>query len=345
MVILLLTSTVSYVFGNAGPPMMGPSGEKLIFDEDSGVALKEEWVTIDLTSEEEGTVEVRYHLENLHRETEDLEMLFILPRDSDFTELFWNGEAVEEISERPYDQLPTNWSTAGDLTVREPLSGDAFDGDQYDYGRFSTMDGYKGLAFTVTLPEGETGELRLRYPSYSGYFRSSEIMSTAVQLVNPVHYKIYYLTPGRFWEGDAKAHLEFRLPEGSYAVHSNIALEDEGSGIHRTTLESLPEEEWVVSYASTTWLLFGTNYQRIHNTFVIGVILLIFVTSLILTKKKDARFIWLMLLIIPAFFLFRMGYGGAILFLMMAPIVAVLILWGLMHLYLKMKDRLGASGH
>lgn len=204
LVILLLTSTVSYVFGNAGPPMMGPSGEKLIFDEDSGVALKEEWVTIDLTSEEEGTVEVRYHLENLHRETEDLEMLFILPRASDFTELFWNGEAVEEISERPYDQLPTNWSTAGDLTVREPLSGDAFDGDQYDYGRFSTMDGYKGLAFTVTLPEGETGELRLRYPSYSGYFRSSEIMSTAVQLVNPVHYKIYYLSRAAFGKGMPK---------------------------------------------------------------------------------------------------------------------------------------------
>jgi len=31
--------------------------------------------------------------------------------------------------------------------------------------------------------------------------------------------------------------------------------------------------------------------------------------------------------------------------MMLIPIVAVLLLWGLVHLYLKLKDRLGASGH
>jgi len=335
LITVLLFSTVSYVLGNSGPQITRPSDEKLIFDEESGVALKEEWVTIHMSTVEEGTVEVRYLLENLHRDEKGLDMLFILPSESGAMEVFWNGDPVEQIEEVPYEDLPRNWKESTVQRVSDPFSGRELMREFYNHGAYS---GYKGKKYTVDLPRGETGELTLTYANDSGYFRRNHV-------VNPVYHTTYYLTPALFWEGDAKAHLEFRLPPGRYAFHSNIPMENDEPGVYRSTLEELPEEEWVISYVSRTRLLFGTNERRIHNTFVGALIIVIFILSLYLTQKKDARFIWMLLLIIPAFFLFSMGYEGVIVMMMLIPIVAVLLLWGLVHLYLKLKDRLGASGH
>ncbi len=92
------------------------------------------------------------------------------------------------------------------------------------------------MAFSLKLPAGESGELILSYPSYSGHYLQADIM-------NLVYHKIYYLTPALFWEGDAKVHLEFRLPRGSYAMNSNIPMERHEPGIYRSTLEEIPEEE------------------------------------------------------------------------------------------------------
>jgi hypothetical protein len=58
--------------------------------------------------------------------------------------------------------------------------------------------------------------------------------------------------------------LEFRLPKGGYAMNSNIPMERDEPGIYRSTLEEIPEEEWMITYVSTSWLIFGSNYRTVH---------------------------------------------------------------------------------
>ena len=324
LVFSLLMGSISVVYGNSGPPTVRPSDQKMIFDEDSGVALQEEWVTIVMESEEQGTVEVRYLMENISREEENLEMLFILPERTDSLEIFWNNERINIEEEVSYQRLPNNWRASELPLVHDPLSGSNLRGEYSVYGSHGNG---RGELFSVDLSLGETGELVLRYPSYSGFYRHSDV-------INPIYHQMYYLTPALFWEGDAKVNLEFQLPEGDYAVDSTIPMENTGEGIYQGTLEELPKEEWFVGFVSTSGLFFGTNVRVIHNILVAVIMALMVVGTLLLSIKKDPRFKWLGLLLIPMIFLFRVGYGLFLLAVLAGPLIfTVLLVWLLAFLY------------
>ncbi len=323
LVLSLLLGAISVVYGNSGPPTIRPSDQKLIFDEESGIALQEEWVKIVMESEEEGMVEVRYLMENISREEENLEMLFILPEQSASLEIFWNNQRISTEEEVPSVRLPRNWRSSEIPVVRDPLSGMNLRGEYYDYG----WHGYKGELFSVNLPLGETGELVLHYPSYSGFYRHSEV-------INPIYHQIYYLTPALFWEGEAKVNLEFHLPEGNYALNSNIPMENNGEGIYQSTLEELPEEEWFIGFVSTSGLIFHTNARTYHNIFVVIIMILMILGIGFLSKKKDPRFKWLSVLVIPPVFLFRVGYGGFLLLVFVGPLLLLILsVWLFTFLY------------
>lgn len=324
LVMALFMGAISFVYGNSGPSTVRPSDQKMIFDEESGIALQEEWVTIVMESEEEGMVEVRYLMENISREEENLEMLFILPERSHSTEIFWKDQRISTEEEISHQWLPANWRASELPLVRDPLSGMNVKGEYGDRGSYGNG---MGKLFSVDLPLGETGELVLRYPSYSGFYNHSEV-------INPIYHQIYYLTPALFWEEDAKVNLEFQLPEGSYALNSNIPMENNGKGIYHSTLEELPEEEWFVGFVSTSGLVFRTNIRLIHNIAVVIVMLIMIIGIGLLSNKKDPRFKWLGVLLIPTVFLFRIGWGGFLLIAFVGPtLLLVLSVWLFAFLY------------
>ncbi|NBG88199.1 hypothetical protein [Isachenkonia alkalipeptolytica] len=324
LVLSLLIASISVVYGNSGPPTVRPSDQKMVFDENSGVALQEEWVTIIMESEEQGIVEVRYVMENISREEENLEMLFILPERSDSLEVFWNNERIEIEEEVSRTRLPSNWRASELPLVHDPLSGMSLRGEYSVYGSYGNS---RGKLFTVDLPLGETGELTLHYPSYSGIYQPTEV-------INSIYHQVYYLTPALFWEGDAKVNLEFQLPEGDYAVDSNIPMEKAGEGIYHGTLEELPQEEWLVGFVSTSGLFLGTNVRVIHNVIVAAVMAVMATGILWLSIKKDPKYKWLGLVLIPMIFLFRVGWGLFLLAVFAGPLVlTVLVVWLLAFLY------------
>jgi len=324
LILILFMGSVSSSYGNSGPPTVRPSDQKMIFDEESGIALQEEWVTILMENEEEGMVEVRYLMENISREEESLEMLFILPERSHSTEILWEDQRIRIEEEVSQTRLPGNWRASELPLVRDPLSGMNVKGEYTDYGSYGNS---MGKLFSVDLPLGETGELVLRYPSYSGFYNHSEV-------INPIYHQIYYLTPALFWEGDTKVNLEFRLPEGSYALNSNIPMESNGEGIYHSTLEKLPEEEWFIGFVSTSGLVFRTNIRLYHNLIVVIAMLLILIGIGLLSKKKDPRFKWLAILLIPMIFLFRIGWGGFLLIFFVGPLLLIILgIWLIAYLY------------
>ena len=324
LVLSLLNASISFAYGNSGPPTVRPSDQKMVFDENSGVVLQEEWVTIIMKSEEQGIIEVRYMMKNISREEDNLEMLFILPERSDALKVFWNNERIYIEEEVSSTRLPNNWRASRLPLVRDPLSGMSLRREYSVYGSFGNS---KGKLFSVDLPQGETGELILHYPSYSGLYQDTEV-------INPIYHQMYYLTPALFWEGDAKVNLELQLPEGDYAVNSNLPMENVGEGIYHGTLEALPQEEWLVGFVSTSGLFFRTNLRLVHNLIVaVSMVLMAGVIGGV-SIKKDPRFIWAGLLLIPMIFLFRVGWGLFLLVVFAGPLVlTVLVVWMLAFLY------------
>ncbi len=323
-VLILLIGSISMVYGNSGPPTVRPSDQKLIFDEESGIALQEEWVTIVMESEEQGYVEVRYLMENISREEENLEMLFILPESTGSLEIFWNDRSISIEEEVSHLRLPNNWRASKLPLVHDPLSGSNLRGEYSVHGSYGNS---RGKLFSVDLFLGETGELVLHYPSYSGFYRRSEV-------INPIYHQIYYLTPALFWEGDAKVNLEFQLPEGSYALDSNIPMENRGQGIYHATLEELPQEEWFVGFVSTSGLFLRTNVRVIHNILVAVIMALMVIGIGLLSTKKDPRYKWLGLLLIPMIFMFRVGWGLFLLLVLAGPLFfTIFLVWLIAFLY------------
>src|SRR6056297_592994 len=336
LIVLSIILITIPAWGNAAAPSQDPETNMVYFSDDTGISLMEEWITftIDEEGDQRAQVDVKYILKNIDNEGESIKLMFVGPgMAGDEANISADGKIIEDIRLVESNDIPENWQSVEDINIYEPVSGKLLERGFSGYGRGTYED--KGYEFSIDIPLGETVELEIQYESWGGYYSYNEV-------VNDVNSQIYYLSPAKYWEGDAKVNVSVVFPDENYEIYSNIELEKNDQNIYTTVLDEIPEKEWYFHYVSNEGLTFGTNFINTHNK-IAGIILLftILLGFYLMKKKKRVLSILIFLLIVPEFFLLRFsGYGGLILLFVGIPIVLVAaIVVGLIKLYLRKRDK------
>ena len=336
LIILAIILITIPVWANAGPPAQDPETNMIYFSEDSGVSLIEEWITftIDKEWDQSSLVEVKYILKNIDNEEENIKLMFLGPGlASDETKILVDGEEIKNIRLVESSSIPENWESLENINIYEPISGKLLREHSTGY-RYGYQED-KGYEFNVDIPINETIELDIIYESDGGYYSYNEV-------INDVSTQIYYLTPAKYWEGDAKVNMSVVFPNDSYEIHSNIKLDKINEKTYGTNLNAIPKEEWYFNYVSKEGLIFSTNFIKTNNT-IAGIIVALTVALgfYFMKKKKKALSIITFLLTLTEFFLFRFrGYGGLFVIFIGIPIVLLAaVVVGLIKLYKKNKEK------
>src|SRR6056297_390415 len=336
LIVLSIILITIPAWGNAAAPFQDPETNMVYFSDDTGISLVEEWITFTVDEEwdQRAQVEVKYLLKNIDNEEENIKLMFLGPgMASDEAKIKADEKLIEDIRLVENKDIPENWESIEDINIYEPVSGKLLERGFSGYIRGTYED--KGYEFSVDIPLGQTVELDIQYESDGGYYSHNEV-------VNDVNTQIYYLTPAKFWEGDAKLNMAVVFPDDSYEIHSNIDLKKMGDSSYSTTLEEIPEEEWYCNYVSREGLIFGTNFIKANKTIAGSIVAITLGLGFyFMKKKKKALSIITFLLTIPEFFLFRFSsYGGLFLLFIGIPIVLIsAVTVGLIKLYRYKKDK------
>jgi hypothetical protein len=336
LIVLSIILITIPAWGNAAAPSQDPETNMLFFSDDTGISLVEEWITFTVDEEwdQRAQVEVKYILKNIDNEEENIKLMFLGPgMASDEAKIKADGKVIGDIRLVESSGIPENWESVEDLNIYEPVSGKLLERGFSGYGRGTFED--KGYEFSIDIPLDETVELEIQYESWGGYYSYNEV-------VNDVNTQIYYLTPARFWEGNAKVNIAVVFPNDNYEIHSNIDLEKTNQNTYSIVLDEIPEEEWYFHYVSREGLTFGTNYIKTNNTIAGAIVVMTLALGFyFMKKKKKAVSIIIFLLTIPEFFLFRFsGYGGLFLLFIGIPIVLIsAVVVGLVKLYMSKRDK------
>jgi len=336
LIILSIILITIPAWGNAAAPSQDPETNMLYFSDDTGISLVEEWITFTVDGEwdQRAQVEVKYILKNIDNEEENIKLIFLGPgMASDEANIKADGKIIEDIRLVESNGIPENWESVEDLNIYEPVSGKLLERGFSGYGRGTYED--KGYEFGIDIPLGETLELDIQYKSDGGYYSYNEV-------VNDVNTQIYYLTPAKYWEGDAKVNMAVVFPNDKYEIYSNIDLEKTNHNTYSTLLDEIPEEEWYFHYVSREGLPFGTNFIKTNNTIAGAIVVVTLALGFyLMKKKKKALSIIIFLLTIPEFFLFRFsGYGGLFVLFIGIPIVLLAaVVVGLVKLYMRKRDK------
>jgi hypothetical protein len=279
----------SVLFANGGPAQIPPSGTGMVFSEDSKVKLERETVhyRFDPASfarnESEPHVSVTYTLKNLSSQTVATTLLFIVPA-------FSEEEGIEPLNKDKEFQVKMNgqplsyqwkgkvqldnWYSHWNATIIDPVDQRAFQLRAYFH--------HMGVEIPLRLKGEEQIQLDIQYKDSGGYIESG--------VVNPIYSNLYFLTPASFWQGEPEITLMLTLPSTDIAFHSNIPLKKVSDQTYSTTLQQLPDEEWMLSVASKDKLWFGTNVPLYHITLITLCVLV--VSALLFWLRMKIVWLW-----------------------------------------------------
>lgn len=315
-------------FGNAASPYERPDSNVVMFDDDTGIVLREEWVEFTIDENNwNSRVDVVYDIENVNREDSSLEIMFLAPYfNYDTGEIYGDSFKIEvdgiEITEfetKETDDIPVNWNARYTMEIMDPVDDRLLERRLSDGGPAVKDGKTRGIQFAIDIEKGQERQLSISYESHEGYYSFDDV-------VNDVYTHLYYITPAKFWNGDPVVNLEIEFPDGGYEVHSSIDLEKVSNTSYRARLEGLPDEEWTFSYVDTTGLVYGTNTRKMHNVITWSIIALTAVTGLFLRRKNKLLGTIVLLVIIGELFLFRPTYGTFFMLYIFGPAIGLPIL-------------------
>ncbi len=326
---LLILCLISFpAFGNAASPYENPDSNMILFDDDTGIVLMEEWVKFTIDENRwNSRVEVVYDLENTDRDDSSLDIMFLAPYFDyrtgevfeDSFKVVVDGVEINDFQVKESEDIPENWNASYEMEIIDPVDDRVLE-KRLGLGRSMSKGGNaKGIQFTIDIEKGQRKTLEISYGAQVGYYSFGDV-------VNDVNTHLYYLTPARFWKGDPLVNLEIEFPDRGYEPYSNIVLEKLSDTNYGTSLEGLPEKEWTFSYVDTTWLFYGTNKRSVHNTITWIIIATTALMGLYVRKRKKWKGNLLLLAILPELFLFRPGYGILyLLYFLIAPVTALVL--------------------
>ncbi len=273
------------VHANAAPTFHKPEEQSIIFETNSGIQLVEETVNVEISAADalQANVKVEYLLKNLDAEEKDLRMFFVTgARDSSAVIVTVNQMPVEYIEHYENREIPQNWRSLESLTITDPvtLAETVVDADEWGWWKPATMNGF---AFPVSFLPDQTITIQIEYANPSGYYGALVSSNKKTML------QVYYLTPAQFWDGEAVVNLTFTLPlNKEMAVHSNIPITKRDQHYYTTTLEQVPDSEWIISYREIRmpdkiYFLTGLKPQQ---QWIVAATLIAAVIASILVKRR-----------------------------------------------------------
>ena len=329
MIVLAICLVSILAWGNAASPYERPDSNVVLFDDDTGIVLAEEWVKFTIDKDNSNSqVDVVYNLVNEDRADAELDIMFLAPyfniKDNEIYEESFSveidGVEITEFEIKEAGEIPENWKASYSMEIVEPVDGRLLERRLGISIPSVKSGGSKGIQFTIDIDKGESKTLKMSYKSEEGYYSFDDV-------VNDVYTHIYFLTPAKFWDRDTVVNLEIEFPDEGYEMHSNIDLEKVSATNYSTTLTGLPDEEWSFSYVDTTGLVYGTNKRMVHNYITWGIVALTFIVGLILRKRNKLLGTLIVLGVVAELFLFRPTYGTMFLIFYIGP--AFLIAVGL----------------
>ena len=297
ILILLLVTYSQIALANAGPITDFHMEQSIIFfDDESNISLVEAKVRFsdfDYSGWAPGAkVAVNYTLENKDDFEKDLTIYFVLPAN-DERRIRLNGVDITDNTEYQDIKLPDNWEPMSPAQIVNPESKEVIEAYTYFelppwYSHYNPPYEPKGILIPIKIEGNGKVSIDIEYVSYGGYY-GGNYRGT----INRIYGFLYYLTPAKFWEGDAKLTLEVEFPPNDdYKFYSNIPLEKNEEGLYQTTLNGIPDNEWHFSFFSTEGLMFGTNNPVTEDRIMFFISALIYAPFLILAflKKKQSIF-------------------------------------------------------
>lgn len=320
-------------YANAAAPYQRPSDNALLFDDNTGMALVEEWITFRISENRnrDAEVEVIYHLKNENREVSNIDLLFIAPRlEEEEINIFFDGVQITDFVMKKADKLPENWEISLEMANINPIGPRTL---ERDYSNWNSYSGWstEGFQFTIDIPKGETKELKMIYNSSSGYYSYDDV-------VNDVYTQLYYLTPARFWNGNARVNLAIEFPSDKFELYTNMPLEKISPILYQGSLNQIPDEEWFFNYVDKTGLIFFTNSRSIHNTFAFSILIVTLFAGILIKRKYNIAGYFVLLLLLPELVLFRFTYGAMFLIVYIGPIFAGIAIFFLFIRYMIKKN-------
>jgi hypothetical protein len=334
--VTILVVTGIQAFANAAAPYRRPGDQMLVFDDATGIALIEEWITYEIseTYVGRGTVEVVYLLKNQTRDDENITLLFLAPYlEKEAINISLDGEEIRDFTLEKAESIPENWEASLTQANIDPVGNREL---TYDYDHWKAYQGWskQGFQFDIQIPKGQEATLRMRYATEGGYYAYQDV-------VNHVYTQLYYLTPASFWEGQAIINMTVKFPSDQFELYSNMPMSKVEPGVYAGTLTGIPDEEWFFNYVHTKGLFFGTNHQKTHNLIVGALMVFTLMIGYVVRKKKSRKLGWLVsLLAIPQIALFRPTYGTLFFLMIFGPfIIGLVVIAGIIRYLVKRKER------
>ncbi len=329
IIVVMVTATGILTYANSAAPYQRPSDNALLFDDNTGMSLVEEWITFRISDNRirNAEVEVIYHLKNETREVSIIDLLFIAPYlEEEDISIFFDGVEITDFVMKKADKLPENWEVSLEKASIDPIGLRTL---EHDFSNWDFYSGWskEGFQFTIDIPQGETKELKVLYKSASGYYSYDDV-------VNDVYTQLYYLTPASFWNGHATVNMAIEFPSDKFELYTNMPLEKKSPFLYQGTLDQIPDEEWFFNYVDKTGLIFFTNNRSVHNGIALSVLIVVLISGLLIRRKHKLSSTLVLLLLLPVMVLFRFTYGTMFLLMYLGPIVAVIAIFFLFIGYL-----------
>jgi hypothetical protein len=273
--------TVGIVFANGMPTSEESGGSGLVtINENTNISLVEETIRYDSesiinpiysglhydyslnTSYVSSTVKVTYKLK-CGIEEEDTIMYFVSPSFEDFNV---SVDGVSILDEVELARMPSSirW-------IPEDV--------HLSYENKNTL--YNQAAkIPLSFKASENKELTIEYITSSSWDGNS-------YLINDEYKFDYYLTPAKYWSGDTIVNLELNLQTG-LTYESNINLKEVDKNRYTTTLDRIPDKEWVLNLSHSDNRYFKTNNAILQNMIFIIIFVLCY-QSYRLIKKEPYR--------------------------------------------------------
>jgi hypothetical protein len=328
LIIITICLIPVVAFGNAASPYNRPGDNAVIFDDNTGIVLSEEWVKFIIDPNDcNSKVEVIYTLVNEDREDPKLEIMFLAPYFDYYSnevyedefEIEVDGVEITDFEVKISREIPENWHASYSMEIIEPVDDRLLEKKLGGSRPYSNSPEVKGIQFVIDIEKGQEKELKMSYISEEGYYSFDDV-------VNDVFTHLYYLSPARFWNGDPVVNLEIEFPNSGYKVHSNIELEKTSSTNYGAKLTGLPDEEWTFGYVDTSGLFYGTNRRSVHNGITWSIIALTALAGIWLRKRKKFAGTLVLLGIIVELFLFRPTYGALFMVFYIVPALLLIVL-------------------
>lgn len=333
-IVMMIMAAGILTYANAAAPYQRPSDNALVFDDDTGMALVEEWITFRISDKRHRTadVEVIYHLKNENREIPSIDLLFIAPYlEEEEISIFFDGVQITDFSMKKADNLPENWEVSLEMANIDPIGLRTLEHDYSDWHSYSGWS-KEGFQFTIDIPKDETKELKVLYESASGYYSYDDV-------VNDVYTQLYYLTPASFWNGNARVNMAIEFPSDNFELYTNMPLEKISPYLYQGSLNQIPEEEWFFNYVDKTGLIFLTNNRTVHNRFALSILIATLFSGLLIRRKHKILGNLVLLLLLPELILFRFTYGTMFLIMYIGPIFAGIAIFFLFIRYMINRNR------